>query len=295
MSSAVGAAIPPDFVRLAAHPLRWQLLTELADSDYRVRELVTQVDQPQNLVSYHLRLLRDGGLVTARRSSFDGRDSYYHLDLDRCSDALAESGTALHPALRRDAAPPFASTEQQRPRRIGVLFVCTGNSARSPIAEALLRHHTADHITVTSAGSRPKRHLHPDAIRVLREMFGIDVSAQRPQRLDILAGRRFGHVITLCDRAREACPEFPHHPRRAHWSIPDPTRADDDDQLSYPAFERTTADINTRIRHLLPVLTATDRSEVQPCQHPTSTPASATSSATCRPPSTSTPPTSASR
>ena len=145
-----------------------------------------------------------------------------------------------------------------------MLFVCTGNSARSPIAEALLRHHSADHITVTSAGNRPKRNLHPNAIRVLREMFAIDVSDQRPHHVDTLTGRRFSHVITLCDRAREACPEFPDHPERAHWSIPDPATANDDDQLSYPAFERTAADIDTRIRHLLPVLAATDHLEVQP-------------------------------
>src|SRR5919197_2647788 len=106
-------AAPPAFVRLVAHPLRWKLLTELADSDYRVRELVTLVDQPQNLVSYHLRLLRDGGLVIATRSSFDGRDSYYHLDLDRCADALAETGAALHPTLRREAAPPIPPVGQQ--------------------------------------------------------------------------------------------------------------------------------------------------------------------------------------
>ena len=102
----------PAFVRLAGHPLRWQLLTELAYSDMRVRELVNLVGQPQNLVSYHLRLLRDGGLVTATRSSFDGRDSYYHLDLDRCARALAGTGAALHPALRLDsttAAPPVHS------------------------------------------------------------------------------------------------------------------------------------------------------------------------------------------
>src|SRR4051812_22539765 len=90
---------PPAFVRLAAHPLRWSLLTALAGSDLRVRELVDHAGQPQNLVSYHLRLLRDSGLVTARRSSHDGRDSYYHLDLDRCAAALAETGAALHPAL----------------------------------------------------------------------------------------------------------------------------------------------------------------------------------------------------
>ncbi len=106
MVSTSDAAAPPTFVRLAAHPLRWRLLTALTDSDYRVRELVTQVGEPQNLVSYHLRLLRQGGLVTSTRSSHDGRDSYYHLDLDRCAELLAETGAALHPLLRRDAASP---------------------------------------------------------------------------------------------------------------------------------------------------------------------------------------------
>jgi ArsR family transcriptional regulator, arsenate/arsenite/antimonite-responsive transcriptional repressor / arsenate reductase (thioredoxin) len=258
------AAPPPAFLRLAAHPLRWQLLTELADSDYRVRELVARVGQPQNLVSYHLRLLRGDGLVTSTRSTFDGRDSYYHLNLDRCADALTDSGATLHPALRRDAAPPISPVEPRWSGRIAVLFVCTGNSARSPMAQALLRHHTAGRVTVTSAGNRPKPHLHRNTIRVLRETFGIDVSTQRPQHLDTLASRGFTHVITLCDRAREACPEFPHHPRRAHWSIPDPATADDDEQASYPAFQRTTAAIDTRVRHLLPVLTATDHPEVPP-------------------------------
>jgi len=259
MLSPGHVAAPPTFVRLAAHPLRWRLLTELAGSDYRVRELVTRVDQPQNLVSYHLRLLRDGGLVTATRSSFDGRDSYYHLDLDRCADALTDSGAALHPTLRRVAETPTLPVEQQRSRRIAVLFVCTGNSVRSPIAEALLRHHSADHVAVTSAGSRPKRRLHPNTIRVLRETFGIDIASQRPQHLDTLAGHMFDHVITLCDRAREDCPEFPYRPRRVHWSIPDPATADDNDDANYPAFQRTAADIDTRTRHLLPVLTATDQ------------------------------------
>jgi protein-tyrosine-phosphatase/DNA-binding transcriptional ArsR family regulator len=251
------------FLRLAAHPVRWRLLAELADSDYRVRELATRVDEPQNLVSYHLRLLRDGGLVIARRSSFDGRDSYYHLDLDRCADALSGSGAALHPALDRGAASPIAPAERRESGRTAVLFVCTGNSARSPMAEALLRHHTADRVVVDSAGNRPKPSLHPHAIRVLRETFGIDISTQRPRHLDSLVGRGFSHVITLCDRAREACPEFPDHPRRSHWSIADPA-AGPGDEAGYPAFQRTAAEIDTRVRQLLPVLTATDRSEVEP-------------------------------
>jgi ArsR family transcriptional regulator, arsenate/arsenite/antimonite-responsive transcriptional repressor / arsenate reductase (thioredoxin) len=253
MASA-GHVAPPSFVRLAAHPLRWRLLTELAASDLRVRELVELVSQPQNLVSYHLRLLRDGGLITARRSSFDARDSYYHLDLDRCAHALAATGTALHPALLADtpaAIPP--ALDRPRPRVI-VLFACTGNSARSPIAEALLRHRTARGVEVISAGSRPKPRLHPNAVRVLREQYGIDIAAQRPRHLDTLAGRRFDHVITLCDKVREVCPEFGGHPHRMHWSIPDPAAAGETDQASYPAFGRTAGEIDTRVRYLLPTL-----------------------------------------
>ena len=245
------------FVRLAAHPLRWRLLTELADSDYRVRELVTLVGEPQNLVSYHLRLLRDGELVTATRSSFDGRDSYYHLDLDRCADALADTGAALHPALRPESLPRIPRVDLRRSPRVSVLFVCTGNSARSPIAEALLRHRTGGQVQVASAGSRPKPRLHLNAVRVLHDEFGIDITGQRPRHLDTLSGRRFDYVVSLCDKAREACPDFPDDSRRVHWSIPDPAAAGDTDETTYPAFQHSATDIDTRIRHLLPVLTAT--------------------------------------
>jgi ArsR family transcriptional regulator, arsenate/arsenite/antimonite-responsive transcriptional repressor / arsenate reductase (thioredoxin) len=257
MVHSADAAAPPTFVRLAAHPLRWRLLAALTDSDYRVRELVTHVGEPQNLVSYHLRLLRQGGLVTSTRSSHDGRDSYYHLDLDRCAELLAETGAALHPLLSRDAAPPGTPSPRSGSTRVAVLFVCTGNSARSPMAEALLRRHTGGRVTAASAGTRPKAQLHPHAVRVLHERFGIDLGDQLPRHLDDLAGRRFDHVITLCDRAREACPELPHHPRRSHWSIPDPATAGDGAQSGYAAFARTATEIDTRVRHLLPVLTST--------------------------------------
>lgn len=251
----------PAFVRLVAHPLRWQLLSQLANSDHRVRELVTLIDKPQNLVSYHLRQLRDGGLVTSTRSTFDGRDAYYHLDVDRCASALAATAAALHPGLPRAPAPQVPPAETW-PRRPAVLFVCTGNSARSPVAEALLRHHTAGHLDVVSAGTRPKPRLHANTVRVLREAYDIDISGQRPRPLDAVAEHPFDHVITLCDKARETCPDLDHHPRRAHWSIPDPASAGDTDRASYPAFQRTTADIDSRVRHLLPVLATTDHAEV---------------------------------
>jgi protein-tyrosine-phosphatase len=91
-------------------------------------------------------------------------------------------------------------------------------------------------------------------VRVLREQYGIDIAAQRPRHLDTLTGRRFDYVITLCDKVREACPEFDDHPHRMHWSIPDPAAAGDTDQASYPAFGRTAAEIDTRVRDLLPTL-----------------------------------------
>jgi protein-tyrosine-phosphatase len=236
-------------------------MAELATSDYRVRELAARVDEPQNLVSYHLRQLRDGGLVRTRRSSFDGRDSYYHLDLDHCAHALSHSGAALHPALHLGAPPMVTQVARKGTPLTSVLFVCTGNSARSPIAEALLRQHAQDRVTAASAGNRPKPTLHPDAVRVLRESFGIDISASRPRHVNSFESHAFDYVITLCDRAREACPEFPHHPRRAHWSIGDPATADEG-QDSYPAFQRAAAEIDIRVRQLLPVLAATDPPEV---------------------------------
>jgi protein-tyrosine-phosphatase/DNA-binding transcriptional ArsR family regulator len=250
---SAGASAPPTFVRLAAHSLRWRLMAELAGSDLRVRELVGIVGEPQSLVSYHLRLLRTGGLVTAGRSSFDGRDSYYHLDLDRCAEGLADTGAALHPALR-PGAPQEAGLGRPRP---AVLFACTGNSARSPIAEALLRHHTSGAVDVTSAGSRPRPHLHPNAERVLREQYGVTIASRDTRHLDTLAGRRFDLVVSLCDKVREVLPEFAGRPRLIHWSIPDPAAGDRADPDSYPAFVRTAAAISARIRHLVPVLART--------------------------------------
>ena len=238
-------------MHLASHPLRWRLLTALAGGDLRVRELVALTGEPQNLVSYHLRLLRDGGLVTASRSSFDGRDSYYHLALDRCAEGLAATGAALHPALRPGpAAPP------QPAAPVVVLFVCTGNSARSPIAAALLKRRGAGRVKATSAGTIPKPQLHPDTVRVLRDGYGVDVARRRPRHLNTLTGRRFDYLITLCDKARESAPDLVDHSRRAHWSIADPAAAD-----GFPAFARAAAEIDTRVRHLLPVLATGDHKE----------------------------------
>jgi protein-tyrosine-phosphatase len=244
------AAAPPPFLQLAGHPLRWQLLRELARSDRQVRELTKLLAEPQNLVSYHLARLRAGRLVSMRRSSADARDAYYRIDLARCGDLLAAAGGALHPALA--LAPPVADGPAPRGRRPRVLFLCTGNSSRSQIAEAVLRRRAGDAIEVHSAGSHPKS-VHPDAIAVMRER-GIDITAARSKHLDRFARRRFDYVITLCDRVREVCPEFPGAPERIHWSIADPALEGDTADERYAAFERTAVDIEERVRFLLHVI-----------------------------------------
>jgi protein-tyrosine-phosphatase len=229
---------------MAADPLRWLLLRELARSDRRVRELVALADQPQNLVSYHLGQLRAAGLVGARRSSFDGRDTYYHLDLARCAQSLAWAGAALHPGLRLDPAPPAPAAVRGR-NLCTVLFLCTGNSARSQAAEALARARSGGRVKAFSAGSDP-RPLHPDAVAVMAER-GIDLAGQQPKHLSVFARRRFNYVITLCDRVREVCPEFPGHPGYLHWSVPDPATAGGSDDDTYPAFEQMAAELEARI------------------------------------------------
>jgi protein-tyrosine-phosphatase len=241
-------------VHLAAHPVRWSVLRQLARSDRSVSELTELVDEPQNLVSYHLRQLRDGGLVSSRRSSADGRDVYYAIDLAACAAQLQSAGGALHPALA--LAPTSARpTVARSRRRRRVLFLCTGNSARSQMAEAILEHQTNGAVSAASAGSHPKP-LHPNAVRVMRKR-GIDISGNRTKHLDALASQPFDLVITLCDRVREVCPELPHHPERVHWSIADPAREGDTDRASLPAFERTAAELETRIRFLVHQLATT--------------------------------------
>jgi protein-tyrosine-phosphatase/DNA-binding transcriptional ArsR family regulator len=248
-SPAVNGAEPPAFVRLAAHPLRWRLLGQLVESDRTVRELMTLIGEPQSLVSYHLRLLRDGGLVTARRSSADRRDTYYAIDLDACRKELQHTGAALHPSLGVSMPARQARRPGRRPR---VLFLCTGNSARSQIAEALLEHMSAGSVDAASAGSHPKS-LHPNAVRVMRT-YGLDIGGRRAKHYDEFRSQRFDTVITLCDRVREVCPSFPSTPAPIHWSVPDPGLEGATDRASYPAFERTAAELHTRIGFRLRLL-----------------------------------------
>jgi protein-tyrosine-phosphatase/DNA-binding transcriptional ArsR family regulator len=259
VASSLPDLSPTDFLQLVGEPLRWQLLQALARSDRRVHELTDLAGKPQNLVSYHLRELRDAGLVSSRRSSADGRDTYYRVDLDRCGRLLGTTGAALHPGLRLELLPPGLPAPVGRPAR--VLFLCTGNSARSQMAEALLEARSGHTVRARSAGSHPKA-LHPNAVRVLAER-GIDIAGRRAKHLRRFARVRFDHVVTLCDRVREVCPEFPGSPEAVHWSIAEPAHEGAADGGGHEAFERIARELETRIRFFLSGIESTPRRSTQ--------------------------------
>jgi protein-tyrosine-phosphatase/DNA-binding transcriptional ArsR family regulator len=249
--------IPPlTFLQLVAEPHRWRLLRELTQSDRRVGELTEVLAEPQNLVSYHLAELRRAGLVSARRSSADRRDNYYRVELQRFGELLCFAGGALQPGLRLALLPPDR-LENRGGRAPRVLFLCTGNSARSQMAEALLETLSGQRIRARSAGSHPKP-LHPNAVGVMAER-GIDISGRPTKRMSRFLGARFDRVITLCDKVREVCPEFPGQPATAHWSMADPAAEGDTDEETYPVFQQTADELTNRIGFLIGQMTANQK------------------------------------
>ncbi len=241
------AVQPPEFIKLLANDLRWGLLKALIVSDLKVNELVAQLQQPMNLISYHLKKMRAEALVTTRRSEADGRDIYYRLDLNRLRQMYLAAGMELHPAIGANLrAVDFSRLQHQR-----ILFVCTHNSARSQMAEGLLRHLSQGYLDVISAGSQPTE-VHPDAIRAMNAM-GIDIRQQQSRPLSDVEGQSFDYVITVCDKAREICPTFPGSAIPIHWSFPDPVAIQDDAERAN-VFEQTAHQLKSRIEYFLSTL-----------------------------------------
>ena len=128
---------------------------------------------------------------------------------------------------------------------IRVLFLCTGNSARSIIAEALLKKIGGSDFEANSAGTEPKG-LNPFTVRVL-EREHLDVAGFRSKSLNEYLGQSFDYVITVCDRAAERCPIFPGDPQRIHWSFPDPAAVEGSDVVKMAAFLETLRGLRQRI------------------------------------------------
>ncbi|MFM8628646.1 MAG: arsenate reductase ArsC [Candidatus Limnocylindrus sp.] len=130
-----------------------------------------------------------------------------------------------------------------------VLFLCTHNSARSQMAEALLRARSRGRVAVESAGTE-QTFVRPLALRALAEI-GIDASAQTSKTLDRFLDEHFDYVITVCDAANDACPTFPHAGAREHWSLPDPSKATGSEEQQLEVFREVRDDLERRIMDLL--------------------------------------------
>ncbi len=130
-----------------------------------------------------------------------------------------------------------------------VLILCTGNSARSQMAEGLLRHMAGDRFEVHSAGTKPSR-VRPEVMAVMREI-GIDISGHRSKSVAEFDGQSFDHVVTVCDNARENCPVFPSGTVRLHWSFEDPAAIEGTEAERLAAFRRIRDQIHERVKAFL--------------------------------------------
>jgi arsenate reductase len=130
-----------------------------------------------------------------------------------------------------------------------VLILCTGNSARSQMAEGLLRHLADDRFEVASAGVAPG-HVRPEAVEVMREL-GIDISRHRSKSVDEFREQEFDYVITVCDNANEQCPVFPGKTRRIHWRFEDPAAAQGDESARLGVFRRVRDEISDRLEDFI--------------------------------------------
>ena len=133
-----------------------------------------------------------------------------------------------------------------------VLILCTGNSARSQMAEGLLRHDAGDRFEVASAGTHPSR-VRPEAIQAMKEL-GIDISSSRSKSVDEFANQQFDYVLTVCDQAKESCPIYAGHGRRLHRSFEDPAAVQGSDQERLNKFREVRDQIRSYLRGFPPEL-----------------------------------------
>ena len=152
-----------------------------------------------------------------------------------------------------EASPP-ADQAAAAPRPIRVIFVCTGNSARSQMAEAVLRAKGAERFDVVSAGVTP-RPVNPLTVAALAKV-GIDITGAQSKPVGMFLARRFDYVITLCDRARLTCPVFPGGTETLHWGLDDPTEVDGAEADRAAAFDRVLTEVSGRIHRFIPLAIA---------------------------------------
>jgi protein-tyrosine-phosphatase len=234
------------FVTLLANPAIWTTVQALARSDAHVADLQAHTGFSAAALDHALDQLSAVGLITSRPSDADPQVVYYQLHVDRLAALAQTTLTALHPSLTL-APPPTEAPAPPQPVHPRVLFLCTHNSARSQIAEGLLRMISGGAVDAYSAGVAPAS-LHPLARESL-ERVGAFTESMASKHMDVFAGQHFDYVITVCDQAREVCPTFPNADQQLHWSLPDPASAEVARQPK--AFQAVSIELAQRLRYLL--------------------------------------------
>lgn len=217
----------PAMLRALSHPARLSIFKMLtAEGELSCMELTRRTELAQSTISEHLKVLKDSGLV---RQTGPGLRAQYGIN----RDAVVWMKHTIA-SLWEGPMPP-----------IRVLFLCTGNSARSIIAEALLRDIGGDAFEVCSAGTEPKG-LNPYTVRVLQQA-GLPTTNLASKSLVVYEHQKFDYVITVCDRAAETCPVFPGDPERIHWSFTDPAAVEGEEVVRLAAFQETLRGMRKRI------------------------------------------------
>lgn len=244
----------PDRLSALGHPQRlavFRLLMRRFPDRVPATELAQALGLKPNTLSTYVNALMQAGLITQERV---GRSLRYTVDMDAARDTI---NYLLHDCCRgrpEICAPNsyaiFNGDIPMADRKYNILFICTGNSARSIFAECILRDLAGDRFVAHSAGTRPRSELNPFALEVL-EQKGHDVSVLRAKNVTEFRGPgapEFDFVFTVCDRAaNEDCPAWPGQPVSAHWGLPDPVKVEGSDAEKSLAFHQTYGALRNRM------------------------------------------------
>ncbi|TAK13657.1 MAG: ArsR family transcriptional regulator [Anaerolineae bacterium] len=252
-------------LKVLADSQRLQILNLIIEGTHTSRALSAATGLSKNLLSHHLKTLKDAGLVKVDRDPLDQRWQYHTPDSHRLTEVQFLLSHFLHPARIQPRSGIYGPHGQpapyQPPRhiqfdkefgmtstKIKMIFLCSGNSARSQMAEAFLRHHAGDDFEVYSAGTEPKG-MNPYTVRAMDEL-GIDMSGHHSKSVrEFLGHMNFGYVITVCDDAEENCPAvFLSQGQHLHWSFEDPAKAAGSDEEVLAKFRGVRDQINNRIQ-----------------------------------------------
>jgi arsenate reductase len=264
-----------DTLAVLADPQRLHILDLIINGIHCSSGIVERLGLAPNLVSHHLKVLREAGLVDIERDPADRRWIYYVPDIQQLTEIQFLLTHFLHPARIQGRAgqcgpsqgaqtytpPDYLLVEKEHllnTKKAKIIFLCTGNSARSQMAEAFMKKHGGDLFEAHSAGIEPKG-INPYTTRVMDEI-GIDISGQQSKGVRQYLGQiNFGYVITVCDHAEENCPTvFLTQGKHLHWSFEDPAAFEGTEEETLVKFRQIRDQIEARIKDFLEEYRAND-------------------------------------